>query len=53
MTHFLQQDHTPIQQVIIPPPNNTTPYGPGIQTQESMGAIPIQTATLLFGCHEK
>ena len=27
------------------PPNSGTPYGPCVQTHESMGAIPIQTST--------
>lgn len=35
-THFLQPGHTP---------NSTIPCGLSIQTQESMGAIPIQTTT--------
>jgi hypothetical protein len=28
-------------------PNNATSYGPIIQTHESMGGIPMQTATML------
>lgn len=36
MPHVLQQGHTP---------NSANLYGPCIQTQESLGAIPIQTTT--------
>ena len=38
-----KQDHTYSNKSI--PPNSATPYGPSIQTHESMGAKPIQATT--------
>ena len=48
--HFSQQGHTYSNKATSP--NSATPYGPGIQTQEYMGAILIQTTTdsSLFWC---
>ena len=43
MTHFLQEEHTYSSKT--KPPNSATPYGPNIQTHESMGAKSIQTTT--------
>jgi hypothetical protein len=41
MTHFLQQNHAyPNKATAF---NNATPYGPSLQTHESMWAFPIQT----------
>ena len=40
VTQFLQQGH--IYSSNATPPNNVTPYGPCIQTHESMGTIPLK-----------
>ena len=39
------QRHTSSNKAI--PPNSATPYGPSIQTHESMGAVSIQTTTVI------
>jgi hypothetical protein len=44
VTNFLQQGHTYSKKAILP--NSVTLYCPTIQTQESMGAIPIQQTHL-------
>ena len=43
VTHFLQLGHTYSNRAT--PPNSGIPYGPSIQTPDSMGVIPIQTTT--------
>ena len=44
MTHFFQQGCSYFNKAT--PPNSDTPYGPSIQTYESMGAKRIQTTTV-------
>ena len=42
--YFLQQGHTYSNKAT--PPNNAIPYGQAFKTNESTGAIPIQTVHL-------
>jgi hypothetical protein len=46
MTHFLQQGHTHSNKTT--PPNDATPYGLSIHTEEPIEALPIQATTLVI-----